>query len=110
LGTTPPGGAANYFADVLAKISRGAVLDEATLSLGALVQAVTSTGRKGSLTVTLSVAPMKGSPGQVTVSAAVGVKEPKDDAHAGVFFTDDTGRLSRNDPYQATLDETEDAK
>jgi len=98
------------FVKALAGINRGAVLDEASLGLAALTTAVAATGRKGTLTLKVTVSPFKGNGAMVTVDADVEVKEPKQQAHGGVFFTDENGNLSRNDPHQGTLPLGDDAE
>lgn len=91
------------FADVLQAINHGAVSDQVSAQLADLVQQVSHTGRKGSLTLTVEIAPFTGGGNTVQVSAATVVKPPKNDPHAGVFFFDDKGALSRNDPTQPAL-------
>lgn len=92
------------FGDQLADINSGAVADQAALQLADLVQQVMKTGRKGSVTVTIIVAPYKGNSRTVEVAATTTLKRPAGDPHAGVFFTDPSGHLFRHDPSQPTFD------
>lgn len=85
-------------AHVIAQINRGAFADEAAATLADLVQEVSHVGRKGTLTLTIEVAPFTGGGDTVQLSGKVTVKPPAHDPHAGVFFFDDNGALSRNDP------------
>lgn len=96
------------FADVLASINRGALADEAASLLANLVQEVTHIGRKGSLTVTIEVAPFTGGGDTIRLSGKATVKAPARDAHAAVFFFDESGALSRDDPRSSTLFDTSD--
>lgn len=91
------------FAAVLGDIQHGAVADLASSQLADLVQQVSHVGRKGTLTLTVDVAPFTGGGNTVQLTARTSVKEPKHDPHAAVFFYSDTGALSRNDPNQPAL-------
>lgn len=91
------------FGDQLAEINSGAVADQAAIQLADLVQQVMKTGRKGSVTVTVSVRPYKGNSKTVEVAATTTIKRPEGDPHAGVFFTDPDGHLFRHDPSAPTL-------
>lgn len=94
---------APQFTDILGFINRGALLDEATVSCAELVKAVRDTGKAGSITISLTVEPFKGSDDTLQVAGRVGVKLPRALAHASVMFTDDTGGLHRSDPTRPTL-------
>jgi hypothetical protein len=87
-------------AHVLAQVNRGALADEAAALLADLVQEVTHVGKKGTLTLKIEVAPFTGGGDTVQLSGKVSVTPPAHDPHAGVFFFDDNGALSRNDPRQ----------
>jgi hypothetical protein len=91
------------FADTLGAINHGAVADLAAAQLADLVQQVTHLGRKGTLTLTVTVEPFTGGGNTVQVTAATVVKPPKNDPHKGVFFFADDGALSRNDPNVTPL-------
>lgn len=94
------------FAATLQEIAAGTFHARLSEQLQDLVTAVTDTGRKGVLTVQLTVAPIK--PGNTTnlvVTGNVAVKGPKsdEDSPSSVFFHDAAGNLSRNDPTQPAL-------
>lgn len=91
------------FGEQLAEINGGAVADQAALELAELVKAVMASGRKGSLVLKVEVSPFKGNSRTVQVAASSTLKAPREDAHAGVFFTGDGGQLFRNDPSQGQL-------
>ena len=91
-------GTVRPFADVLRDLGKGQVADEAAVLLTDLVQAVVTYGKQGTFNLRIAVAPVKGSLGQVTVSATAKSSPPEADPIAAVFFTDDNGNLSRNDP------------
>lgn len=94
------------FAATLQEIAAGAFHARLSEQLQDLVTAVTDTGKKGVLTVQLTVAPIK--PGNttnlvVTGKAAVKAPESEDASPSSVFFHDAAGNLTRNDPNQPTL-------
>ncbi len=91
------GAAQKPFAEFLAGIDRGRVSDEITQQLAELVEAVTTYGRPGTLTLRVTVKPFKGGDGTVEVHAASDVKAPKA-PHAGVFFYGPGYQLTRDDP------------
>lgn len=100
-GEIPP------FADVLTSINRGALADEAGALIAKLVQEVSHVGRKGTLTLKIEVAPFTGGGDTIRLSGQVSVTAPSRDPHAGVFFFDEAGGLSRNDPRMNTLFDAE---
>ena len=54
---------------------------------------------------TVSVEPMKGGDGKtMVVKDSINLKLPEYDRTAGVYFTDEDGRLHRNDPRQIAWD------
>lgn len=82
---------------------RGGLLhDELSEQLASLVVACTETGKKGTLTLKLTISPNKD---EVTLLVLddVAVKSPKPDAKPGLFFFDEHGNLMRRDPRQAEL-------
>lgn len=100
------GGTIKPFAATLQEIAAGTFHARLSEQLQDLVTAVTDTGRKGTLTVQLTVAPIK--PGNTTnlvVTGKVAVKAPESDdaAPSSVFFHDTNGNLTRNDPNQPAL-------
>lgn len=94
------------FAATLQDLAGGQVHTRLSDQLHDLTEAVTSTGKKGTLTLTIEVKPIK--PGQVdtlSVTAKSVLKAPEGDdaAPTSVFFTDSSGNLTRSDPRQLTL-------
>lgn len=92
------------FAAVLQDIGNGTAAAEASRELADLTEAVIALGKKGTLTLTLTVAPAsKGLATNLVVAAEVKAKPPTGEAPASVFFTDADGNLTRNDPNQPML-------
>lgn len=91
------------FAHVLSEINRGAVADEAATALAELVTAVRDTGKKGTLKLTIEVKPFSGNDEIVQVTGTVDTNLPRPNVPASIFYPDDTGSLSRNDPNALPL-------
>lgn len=90
------------FAAVFGELNRGRTATEAATALQELVSAVTDTGRKGTMTITITVAPT-GAGGAVQLSDDIKVKRPSFDRAASLFYVTDDGNLSRSDPNQIPL-------
>lgn len=91
------------FADVLRDLGKGQVADEAAVMLTTLVQAVIAHGKKGTFTLKVAVAPLKGTTSQLQVSAQATSSPPAGDPVAAVFWADHAGNLLRHDPRQDPL-------
>lgn len=94
------------FATTLQEIGSGVLAARLSEQLQELTNAVVTTGKKGTLTVQLTVAPLK--PGNVknlVTTAKTVLKAPEDDSESpsSVFFVDGDGNLTRDDPQQPTL-------
>jgi hypothetical protein len=86
-------------------MSGGRTHDELSQQLHELVAAVRDTGKKGSLTLTVTVARVKGATeNTLTVTDDVKSKVPVHDRKVSVFFADADGNLTRNDPNQLTFE------
>jgi hypothetical protein len=89
---------------------RGAGLhNELGEELAAVTAAVIEHQKKGSVTVTLTVAPTKDDPGAVVISDEVKAKVPKATPLPSRFFSNEEGVLSRRDPRQPELTGLRDA-
>jgi hypothetical protein len=92
------------FAELMTLLDGGTAHAEASRALNDVVSAVRDLGQKGSITIAVEIAPLKGTRHQVVVSMRVTSKPPKTEPTAGMFFVDDDANLTRNDPRQLTLD------
>lgn len=91
-------------ATTLQEIAAGSFHAKVSDELRQLTAAVTDTGKKGTLAITLTVAPIKpGNTSNLVVTAQSVVKAPAGDAPSAVFFHDRDGNLTRDDPNQPTL-------
>lgn len=91
------------FADFLREQGKGELHEELTEKLHELVGGVTDTGKPGTLTMQLKVAPMKGNPEVLTVTDVVVVKVPRNERRPSIFYADDDGNLTKTDPNQPQL-------
>lgn len=91
------------FFDTLRDVRAGEVIDDLTAKMQELVQAVQSTGGAGSLTLTLNVAPAKGSSEIVVVKDTIKLKKPEISSKGTIMFPTVEGNLQRNNPNQRDL-------
>lgn len=92
------------FADSLREINGGKSHDELSLALRDLTAGVKETGRKGTLTYQVTIAPMKGNPDVLQVTDKVSARIPEPERKASIFFSDSAGNLTRTDPAQLTFE------
>lgn len=91
------------FVDVLIDLNRGRTAGELTDALATLITRVRETGRAGSLHLAIAVKPLRGNVDVLEVSDKVVCKAPEYDRKTSIFYSDDTGNLTRTDPNQPTL-------
>lgn len=92
------------FAELLTMLDSGTAHAEASRGLADLIASVRDTGKAGALSIAVKIAPLKGAGDQVIVQAQVTVKLPKSEPGSAVFWIDDAGNLSRNDPRQLAFE------
>lgn len=97
------------FATWLTEHKMGTANTEMTDAIAEVIQAVTSTGKNGTVTLTVKLAPMDG--GALGVSARVDAKAPRFEPMVGIYFAHPDGSLRRNPWEQPVLpfDQTDDA-
>jgi hypothetical protein len=91
------------FADVLRDLNHGQIADDAAVLMQELVTSVRSQGKKGTFTLKIDVAPMKGNDRALLISASATSKPPSSEPVVAAFFSDDDGNLLRDDPRQMAL-------
>jgi hypothetical protein len=101
---------AQSLTDIMGNIRGGFALHKAGEKLNELVLAVKETGKKGSITLTIEVAPDKNDENVVSVAPSVKTKIPEKGFTPGVFFATDTGELTREDPRQQEMFKDREAK
>ncbi len=81
-------------------LDRAATHEELSVKLHDLVSAVRDTGKKGTLTLKLTVSPFKGDPDVIEVADDVKLVMPQHDRKASIFYPDRHGNLTRHSPQQ----------
>lgn len=90
------------FAMVLQEMRKGGLHTELGDELADLVKTCMSTMKNGSITLTLKVAPMDDG-STCAIHDTIGVKAPRPDAPASLFWPDSEGNLSRQNPNQMVI-------
>lgn len=89
--------------DVLSTMRNGAADRAMSELLAQVALAVQQTGKKGSVTLKLDVGKLKGGDTELEIKASLKSSLPHEDIPVGIYYSDDKGVLTRNDPRQATM-------
>lgn len=94
------------FSQQIAHLAKGTLDAELTTSLADLVKAINDHGKKGSISLTLSLKPevQNGEVKMISIKADVKVSSPQPQRIGSIFWPTYDGDLLRNDPEQGTLD------
>lgn len=92
------------FAEWLREQADGRTHNELGETLHELVGRCRDTGKKGSMSLTITVEPSKSVDGMFVIKDAIKSSPPEFDRPASVAWTDSEGNLIRNDPKQLVLD------
>jgi len=92
----------NPFIFALANMDFGSVLEDVGERFKSMVGAVTQFQKKGTMKISLSVKPFKGR--AMAITPDISTNEPREAAPESIFFTDEEGKISRNDPRQGSFD------
>lgn len=88
--------------DTLRHLNGGVFLDEASDALAEVVKAVDSTGKAGSVTITLNV--RRATAGAMAVAGKFSTKKPTESPIEALLFPTPEGNLLTEDPSQKKLD------
>lgn len=91
------------FADIIKEVGRGALHADLSKAVAEVTASVIERDKAGTVTLTLKIEPVKDSGIALTVSGTVTSKRPAAPA-SSLFYGDEDGLLTRNDPRQATAD------
>ncbi|MGB3068471.1 MAG: hypothetical protein WBC18_07985 [Ottowia sp.] len=91
------------FVDTLRDLRSGEVLDQLDEHMQELVRAVQTTQAGGQITLTIIVAPTKGSSEAVVVKDAIKLKKPEIKSAGTLMFPTVEGNLQRSNPNQRDL-------
>ncbi len=105
--TAPPDDdAPRDFGSFLLELARGKTHDELSQALHDVVAKVIDTGKKGSLTLTLSIGLLDKDPANgMQITDEIKVKLPEHDRPSSMFYPDRKGNLSRRDPRQMSFED-----
>ena len=96
------------FTDTLIAIRFGELAEETSDALNELVQACASTGKAGSLTLTIKLKP--GKAGQMELIDDVKLKLPAPERGSTLMFATPEGNLQREDPRQLSIEGLREVK
>ncbi len=88
---------------VLQNLRNGDCVFELSQELEEVVAAVGETGKKGSITLKLSIDPHKGDTLTLDIEDKIEKKVPKKDKPPSIFFRGKNNQLQRQDPRQLNL-------
>jgi hypothetical protein len=94
----------DLFNFMLAQMRAGKTQEELSRELNQLVQDCRSTGKKGELTLTITVRPDKGDTGQYFLRPSIKTKSPQFEVGDTLFWGTPDGNLQRTDPAQGELE------
>lgn len=104
--TPPPEDKPREFGSFLLEQARGKTHDELSQALHDVTAKVIETGKKGSLTLTLSIGLLDKDPSNgLVITDQIKTKMPEHDRPASVFYPDRHGNLSRRDPGQLSFED-----
>lgn len=84
--------------------NRGRTEADLSAKMHELIEQVLETGKKGTLTLTITVDADDADARRLVLTEKVVSKLPQPDPRKSIFFADDTGNLTRNDPSQLAFD------
>ena len=93
----------NTFLATLQKHRSGGLLSDASTKLAELTAAVHATGKRGKLTIQLSVVPASAGESCITLHDVVEAKIPRQPAPASIWFTTPAGELLKENPAQVEM-------
>jgi hypothetical protein len=92
------------FQETIVQINNGAAVAELSDALEKVVAAVRQTGKCGTITLTLKVAPAsKGTSNVLLIESQVKTKLPEPERGMTIFYATEDNKLVRNDPRQQML-------
>lgn len=95
------------FVNTLMEMRQGNTAVDCTNKFSELIAAIMDTGKKGVLTLKLTVSPGRMAHGvvkDVEITHSCVIAKPEFDSGTSIFFTTEDGELVRNDPGQMPLE------
>lgn len=91
------------FAETVSTMRGGAADRAASAALKKLVEAVRATGKGGTISLKIAIAPLKDGDGELEVKAKIGLTLPAEDIKSAIYYADDKNALIRTDPRQMSM-------
>jgi hypothetical protein len=91
------------FGDFLGEVNGGLSHHELSETFNELILAVGVTGKVGTLTYTIKIAPAEDEDGMVRITDTVTAKVPEGKRPSTMWYVTDDGNLSRHNPAQTRL-------
>ena len=91
------------FMQFMQTFRRGELLDDCNLKLDELMEALSTTGKNGSMTLKFDFKHNKA--GQLEVTPSATIKKPTKEVMPGIYFVSDDSRLTRRDPRQMDIED-----
>ncbi len=97
---------ARLFTDYLRELDKGRVIEELSTGMQELISCIMETGKRGSLTLKIDIAPSsKIDTETVAVVASLKITSPEPDRHSTLYYITPENNLSRRDPRQMDLED-----
>lgn len=93
----------NQFLTTLQKHRSGGLLADASTKLAELVAGVHATGKRGRMTITLSVVPASAGQSCITFHDDIKTQVPRQPMPSSLWFTQPDGSLVKENPAQAEM-------
>lgn len=102
------------FTEILLGMRQGAADRSASEHMQRVGAAVLATGKKGSVTLKMTIGMMKGGETETTIDIDITSKLPSEGVPTGIYYLDEEGKFHRADPRQLKMElekqKAEDAK
>ena len=102
--SNPDPGTVRPFADFLLELNNGGTHGEVSDALHNLIASATETGKKGAITLTISVEPAKGNSDLLMTSGTVATKFPRMEPRKSALYVTADGNLSVDNPKQLSFE------
>lgn len=93
------------FLKLVADLEKGETAAELDAALAEVIAAVQLTGKKGSVSLKISIEPASKSAEVLGIEGEVKAAPPKPDHKLDIFFATESGELSRNNARQMSIDD-----
>lgn len=93
-----------HVTEILTKIRGGYALSKLNEQFAKVIEGVRESGKPGEITLTIKVTQDKDDAGIIKLKPVIKSKIPERELNEGIFFCDDDGTLSREDPKQLQME------